>query len=216
MLPEMKNQRKRMEILKSRQRGRFSRRCLAMGFLCWCCMGLFNFGLAQTVQTSAVGASNRVPLPTKNSPTGKSATQFNKSPSPNQSFVTQPVVSGTLTPQEAAIQRQAMTTALEIAASGNAWGGGSAEQTAFTTRTSRQAQEQAKRQPFPTFEPKKEKLKAQKKRKNEVLRQREEYEQKIRINFQRFQKIRYAPPHYNGMSSDFSGYNQSFKKINRR
>lgn len=53
-------------------------------------------------------------------------------------------------------------------------------------------------------------------RRIEVKKQRDNYEAMIKTNFNRFQKIRYRDMHYNGMSYDYSSFNQLFTSIKKR
>ena len=53
-------------------------------------------------------------------------------------------------------------------------------------------------------------------RRAEVKKQRDNYEAMIKTNFNRFQKIRYRNMHYNGMSYDYSSFNQLFTSIKKR
>ena len=68
----------------------------------------------------------------------------------------------------------------------------------------------------PTTDPKQLLLEAKLTRKAEVKKQRDNYEAMIKKNFNRFQKIRYRDMHYNGMSFDYTAFNQLFTPIKKR
>ena len=68
----------------------------------------------------------------------------------------------------------------------------------------------------PTTDPKQLLLEARLARKAEVKKQRDNYEAMIKKNFNRFQKIRYHEMHYNGMSYDYTAFNQLFTPIKKR
>ena len=67
-----------------------------------------------------------------------------------------------------------------------------------------------------TTDPKQIQLEAKLARKAEIKKQRDDYESMIKANFNRFQKIRYRQMHYNGMSFDYTAFNQLFTPIKKR
>ncbi|MEE3122032.1 MAG: hypothetical protein VX399_05520 [SAR324 cluster bacterium] len=67
-----------------------------------------------------------------------------------------------------------------------------------------------------TTDPKQLLLEAKLARKAEVKKQRDDYEKVIKTNYNRFQKIRYRDMHYNGMSFDYTAFNQLFTPIKKR
>ena len=67
-----------------------------------------------------------------------------------------------------------------------------------------------------TKDPKKIQLEAKLARKAEIKKQRDDYESMIKANYNRFQKIRYRQMHYNGMSFDYTAFNQLFTPIKKR
>ena len=67
-----------------------------------------------------------------------------------------------------------------------------------------------------TTDPKQIQLEAKLARKAEIKKQRDNYESMIKANFNRFQKIRYRQMHYNGMSFDYTAFNQLFTPIKKR
>mgnify|MGYP003329769467 CR=1 FL=1 len=52
--------------------------------------------------------------------------------------------------------------------------------------------------------------------KAEIKKQRDDYESLIKANYNRFQKIRYRQMHFNGMSFDYTAFNQLFTPIKKR
>ncbi|MDP6383152.1 MAG: hypothetical protein QF385_08045, partial [SAR324 cluster bacterium] len=67
-----------------------------------------------------------------------------------------------------------------------------------------------------TTDPKQIQLEAKLARKAEIKKQRDDYESMIKANYNRFQKIRYRQMHYNGMSFDYTAFNQLFTPIKKR
>ena len=68
----------------------------------------------------------------------------------------------------------------------------------------------------PTTDPKQLLLEARLARKAEMKKLRDNYEAMIKKNFNRFQKIRYRDMHYNGMSFDYTAFNQLFTPNKKR
>ena len=57
---------------------------------------------------------------------------------------------------------------------------------------------------------------AREKRRKVVQKIRDDYEQMVKKKFQQFQRIRNKPVVYQGVSQDFTAFNQSFLAIQRR
>ncbi len=114
------------------------------------------------------------------------------------------------------LRRAARMMAYDSTAGRNPWGG-TETKLANTRRTGEQVRGTALSQTaVSASNMEQELLEARLNRMQEVKKQRNSYEQAVKKDFESFQRTRLKPLKYNGISRNFSGFNQTFRPIARR